>query len=169
MSCNQKGADSRQSALRGYKSHIMKIKNIVMLIGLTAVFLVEGAPAFPGVPYRVEGISLRLRHSADPQAPGRSDDARVLPLNDKNQPAFSVKLKHNQNEFIGAAVLPEKKYFDFSGHTVLACDVKNDSKWPVDLLLNSSFPVFLNCSRESREVPEFIVPTLIEKNTNFFG
>ena len=34
---------------------------------------------------------------------------------------------------------------------------------------NSSFPVFLNCSRESREVPEFIVPTLIEKNTNFFG
>ena len=33
----------------------------------------------------------------------------------------------------------------------------------------SSFPVFLNCSRESREVPEFIVPTLIEKNTNFFG
>ena len=27
------------------------------------------------------------------------------------------------------------KYFDFSGHTVLACDVKNDSKWPVDLLL----------------------------------
>lgn len=135
MSCNQKGADSRQSAVRRYKSHIMKIKNIVMLIGLTAVFLVEGAPAFPGVPYRVEGISLRLRHSADPQAPGRSDDARVLPLNDKNQPAFSVKLKHNQNEFIGAAVLPEKKYFDFSGHTVLACDVKNDSKWPVDLLL----------------------------------
>ena len=35
--------------------------------------------------------------------------------------------------------------------------------------LDSSFPVFLNCSRESREVPEFIVPTLIEKNTNFFG
>lgn len=35
--------------------------------------------------------------------------------------------------------------------------------------VNSSFPVFLNCSRESREVPEFIVPTLIEKNTNFFG
>ena len=34
---------------------------------------------------------------------------------------------------------------------------------------DSSFPVFLNCSRESREVPEFIVPTLIEKNTNFFG
>lgn len=34
---------------------------------------------------------------------------------------------------------------------------------------SSSFPVFLNCSRESREVPEFIVPTLIEKNTNFFG
>ena len=34
---------------------------------------------------------------------------------------------------------------------------------------HSSFPVFLNCSRESREVPEFIVPTLIEKNTNFFG
>ena len=37
------------------------------------------------------------------------------------------------------------------------------------LLRYSSFPVFLNCSRESREVPEFIVPTLIEKNTNFFG
>ena len=37
------------------------------------------------------------------------------------------------------------------------------------IILNSSFPVFLNCSRESREVPEFIVPTLIEKNTNFFG
>ena len=37
------------------------------------------------------------------------------------------------------------------------------------LLHDSSFPVFLNCSRESREVPEFIVPTLIEKNTNFFG
>ena len=36
-------------------------------------------------------------------------------------------------------------------------------------LIISSFPVFLNCSRESREVPEFIVPTLIEKNTNFFG
>lgn len=36
-------------------------------------------------------------------------------------------------------------------------------------IINSSFPVFLNCSRESREVPEFIVPTLIEKNTNFFG
>lgn len=36
-------------------------------------------------------------------------------------------------------------------------------------LCYSSFPVFLNCSRESREVPEFIVPTLIEKNTNFFG
>ena len=36
-------------------------------------------------------------------------------------------------------------------------------------IYNSSFPVFLNCSRESREVPEFIVPTLIEKNTNFFG
>ena len=36
-------------------------------------------------------------------------------------------------------------------------------------LMSSSFPVFLNCSRESREVPEFIVPTLIEKNTNFFG
>ena len=35
--------------------------------------------------------------------------------------------------------------------------------------IHSSFPVFLNCSRESREVPEFIVPTLIEKNTNFFG
>ena len=34
---------------------------------------------------------------------------------------------------------------------------------------DSSFPVFLNCSRESREVPEFIVPTLVEKNTNFFG
>ena len=38
-----------------------------------------------------------------------------------------------------------------------------------DEIQNSSFPVFLNCSRESREVPEFIVPTLIEKNTNFFG
>ena len=36
-------------------------------------------------------------------------------------------------------------------------------------IFNSSFPVFLNCSRESREVPEFIVPTLIEKITNFFG
>lgn len=35
--------------------------------------------------------------------------------------------------------------------------------------MNSSFPVFLNCSRESREVPEFIVPTLIEKNTNFLA
>ena len=40
---------------------------------------------------------------------------------------------------------------------------------PGGLYINSSFPVFLNCSRESREVPEFIVPTLIEKNTNFFG
>ena len=39
-------------------------------------------------------------------------------------------------------------------------------KYPIYI---SSFPVFLNCSRESREVPEFIVPTLIEKNTNFFG
>ena len=39
----------------------------------------------------------------------------------------------------------------------------------ISVFHNSSFPVFLNCSRESREVPEFIVPTLIEKNTNFFG
>lgn len=39
----------------------------------------------------------------------------------------------------------------------------------LDVIMGSSFPVFLNCSRESREVPEFIVPTLVEKNTNFFG
>lgn len=44
-----------------------------------------------------------------------------------------------------------------------------NNSFPPLLYTYSSFPVFLNCSRESREVPEFIVPTLIEKNTNFFG
>ncbi len=37
------------------------------------------------------------------------------------------------------------------------------------IFINSSFPVFLNCSRESREVPEFIVPTLIEKTRIFLA
>ena len=53
--------------------------------------------------------------------------------------------------------------------SALACCPDSMYNMHLQKVKHSSFPVFLNCSRESREVPEFIVPTLIEKNTNFFG
>ena len=50
----------------------------------------------------------------------------------------------------------------------LISKIREEEKNCDEYLQNSSFPVFLNCSRESREVPEFIVPTLIEKKHEFF-
>ncbi|WP_337746831.1 beta-galactosidase [Victivallis vadensis] len=89
---------------------------------------------FPGAPWLVRGASLRLRHSAEPQAPGASADARVT-VPEAGRLAFLAELKHGQKAFIGAAVLPKQGYFDFTGHTVLACEVENRSAWPVDVLL----------------------------------
>ena len=70
------------------------------------------------------------------------------------QDGFSVTELHAIENIFSSRPVALQEYYHLIG------------KHPIN---NSSFPVFLNCSRESREVPEFIVPTLIEKNTNFFG
>ncbi len=114
---------------------MMMMKSYLLLIFPVMAAFAGGAAVFQETPYQIEGASLRLRHSVEPQAPGRSPDAKVMLLPDAVQPAFSAELRHNQPAFIGAAIQPKTGYFDFSGHTVLACDVKNESKWPMDLLL----------------------------------
>lgn len=101
----------------------MRLSLIVWLA--VCIGVVQGGD-FSGTSWLVRGASLRLRHSAEPQAPGTSIDARVTVPED-GKLAFQVELKHGQKAFIGAAVLPKQGYFDFTGHTVLACDVENRS------------------------------------------
>lgn len=103
----------------------------MLLLASAAIFAAD----FPGAPYLVRGASLRLRHSVEPQAPGETRDAKVTILSQKDQPSFTAELRHDQEDFIGAAIMPKQGYFDFNGHTVLSCDVQNDSEWPMDVLL----------------------------------
>ena len=89
---------------------------------------------FLGAPCLVRSASLDLRHSVKPQAPGMTSDVVISGVTARPF-GFTVTMKHNQNDFIGGAVLPKQVFFDFSGHTVLACDIENLSAWPVDVLL----------------------------------
>lgn len=109
-------------------------KLILLCLLLLAVSIT--AAEFPGAPYIVRGAALTLIHSIQPQAPGMTPDAKVVLTSKPQQsPAFTAELKHGQEAFIGAAVMPKDKYFNFAGHTVLSCDVRNDSPYPMDVLL----------------------------------
>ena len=90
----------------------------------------------------------------------KSDISRVRHGGNEQDAIFALIERKKQLSFM-------KKDFHFQSMR----DVIEQFKTEIITIFieNSSFPVFLNCSRESREVPEFIVPTLIEKNTNFFG
>lgn len=110
------------------------MSRLVYLIAFLVSGVLAGAVEFPQVPCLVRGAELKLRHSVVPQAPGKSVDARITDLQ-KEPLSFAVTMKHGQSDFIGAAVLPEKGYFDFGTHTVLAADVENTSPWPVDVML----------------------------------
>ncbi len=89
---------------------------------------------FPQEDCLVRGAGLKLRHSVLPQFPDESADALVSGVK-KSPLSFTVTMKHGQDDFIGAAVLPAKGFFRFGGFTVLAADVENRSAWPADVLL----------------------------------
>ena len=84
-----------------------------------------------------------------------------LPPNTPQGSVIRVTYSYDKDQRMDCTFL----HVDSGKKVCLQVDTKNID----DSSNSSSFPVFLNCSRESREVPEFIVPTLIEKNTNFFG
>lgn len=107
---------------------------LLLTIGCAASILAVGGTDFSTIPWLVRGASLTLRHSAEPQAPGITSHAEISGVS-TTPPAFTVTMKHNQNNFIGGAVLPREGFFDFSGHTVLACEIENLSEWPVDVML----------------------------------
>ena len=107
---------------------------LLLTIGCAASILAAGGTDFSTIPWLVRGASLTLRHSAEPQAPGITSHAEISGVS-TTPPAFTVTMKHNQNNFIGGAVLPREGFFDFSGHTVLACEIENLSEWPVDVML----------------------------------